>query len=68
MTDEQIKVFDGAMAMKICLPKHIQELYQCYTSAANIPRLGVDDNCYFQALQLNISPAIPWERRFVNIT
>jgi hypothetical protein len=44
--------------MKICLPKHIQELYQRYTSAANVPRLGVDDNYYFQALQLNISPAI----------
>ena len=35
--------------MKICLPKHIQELYQRYTSAANIPRLGVEYNCYFQA-------------------
>lgn len=50
--------------MKIALPNHIQDLYQRYTSAANIPRLGVEDNCYFQALQLNISPAIPWERRF----
>ncbi|KIJ98238.1 hypothetical protein K443DRAFT_628290, partial [Laccaria amethystina LaAM-08-1] len=54
----------GAFAMKICLPKKVQELYQCYTSASNIPRLGVEDNCYFQALQLNISPAIPWENCF----
>jgi hypothetical protein len=50
--------------MKICLPNHVQEMYQRYTSASNIPRLGVEDNCYFQALQLNISPAIPWEKRF----
>ena len=52
--------------MKICLPKKVQELYQRYTSASNVPRLGVEDNCYFQALQLNISPAIPWEKRFGN--
>ena len=50
--------------MKICLPTQVQELYQRFTSASNIPTLGVQDNSYFQALQLNISPAIPWENRF----
>lgn len=41
------------------LPKEHQERMAMQADLVNAPRIGVDNNVYFQAAQVNLSPAAP---------
>lgn len=45
-------------ALKIGAPKDYMELLKEHADIVNLPRIGVDENVAFPAVQANIAPAI----------
>lgn len=46
------------MALKIGAPEDYMRLLQEHADAVNLPRIGVDENVAFPAVQANIAPAV----------
>lgn len=46
------------MALKIGAPKDYMSLLEEHAEAVNLPRIGVDQNVAFPAVQANIAPAV----------
>jgi hypothetical protein len=45
-------------ALKIGAPKDYMHLLQEHADMVNLPRIGVDENVAFPAIQANIAPAV----------
>jgi hypothetical protein len=45
-------------ALKIGAPKDYMQLLEEHADIVNLPRIGVDDNVAFPAVQANIAPAV----------
>lgn len=45
-------------ALKIGAPKDYMQLLEEHVDIVNLPRIGVDDNVAFPAVQANIAPAV----------
>ena len=48
-------------ALKLGAPEDYMQLLQVHADAVNLPRIGVDENVAFPAVQANIAPAVKWE-------
>ena len=46
------------MALKIGAPKDYMKLLKDHADAVNLPRIGVDENVAFRAIQANIASAV----------
>ena len=46
------------MALKIGAPKDYMDLLQEHADIVNLPRIGVDENVAFPAMQANLAPAV----------
>ena len=46
------------MALKIGAPKDYMRLLEEHADMVNLPRVGVDENVAFPAVQVNIVPAV----------
>lgn len=46
------------MALKIGAPKEYMQLLQEHADITNLPRVGVDENVAFPAVQANVAPAV----------
>ena len=46
------------MALKLGAPKDYMRLLQEHADAVNLPRIGIDENVAFPAVQANITPAM----------
>jgi len=46
------------MALKIGTPKDYMQQLQEHADMVNLPRIGVDENVAFPAVQANIAPAV----------
>jgi hypothetical protein len=46
-------------ALKIGAPEDYMRLLKEHADIVNLPRIGVDENVAFPAVQANIAPAIP---------
>ena len=49
------------MALKIGAPKDYMQLLEDHADIVNLPRVGVDTNVAFPAVQANIAPAVAFE-------
>lgn len=49
------------MALKIGAPKDYMDLLQEHADLVNLPRVGVDENVAFPAVQANLAPAVALE-------
>jgi hypothetical protein len=45
-------------ALKLGAPEDYMQLLQEHADAVNLPRIGIDDNVAFPAVQANIAPAV----------
>ena len=54
----QINAQIAIMALKIGAPKEYMQLLQEHADITNLPRVGVDENVAFPAVQANIAPAV----------
>lgn len=52
------------MALKIGAPKDYMQLLEEHADFINLPRVGVDDNVAFPAVQANIAPAVAFDKAF----
>jgi hypothetical protein len=48
-------------ALKIGAPKDYMRLLEEHADIVNLPRVGVDENVAFPAMQANIAPAVSFE-------
>ena len=48
----------GMMALRIGAPKDYMDLLQEHADLVNLPRIGVDENVAFPAVQANLAPAV----------
>lgn len=46
------------MALKIGAPKDYMTLLKEHAEIVNLPRVGIDDNVAFPAVQANVAPAV----------
>jgi hypothetical protein len=46
------------MALKIGAPQDYMELLEEHADIVNLPRIGVDENIAFPAVQANLAPAV----------
>jgi hypothetical protein len=46
------------MALKLGAPEDYMRLLREHADAVNLPRIGVDENVAFPAVQANIAPAV----------
>ena len=46
------------MALKLSAPKDYMRLLQEHADAVNLPRIGIDENVAFPAVQANIAPTV----------
>lgn len=49
------------MALKIGAPKDYMQLLEEHADMVNLPRVGVDENVAFPAVQANVAPAVALE-------
>jgi hypothetical protein len=49
------------MALKIGAPKDYMDLLQEHADLVNLPRVGIDENVAFPAVQANLAPAVALE-------
>jgi hypothetical protein len=49
------------MALKIGAPKDYMDLLQEHVDLVNLPRVGIDENVAFPAVQANLAPAVALE-------
>jgi hypothetical protein len=49
------------MALKIGAPKDYMQLLEEHADIVNLPRVGVDENVAFPAVQANIAPAVAFD-------
>jgi hypothetical protein len=49
------------MALKIGAPKDYMQLLQEHVDIVNLPRVGVDENVAFPAVQANVAPAVGFD-------
>ena len=49
------------MALKIGSPKDYMQLLEEHADIVNLPRVGVDENVAFPAVQANVAPAVALE-------
>lgn len=49
------------MALKIGAPYDYMQLLEEHANIINLPRVGVDENVAFPALQANVAPAVALE-------
>ena len=49
------------MALKLGAPEDYMRLIQEHADAVNLPRIGIDENVAFPAVQANIVPAVTWQ-------
>ena len=52
------------MALKLAAPKDYTQLLQQHADAVNLPRIGIDENIAFPAIQANIAPAVTLHEAF----
>jgi hypothetical protein len=45
-------------ALKLGAPEDYMQLLQKHADAVNLPRIGIDENVAFPAVQANIAPAV----------
>jgi hypothetical protein len=48
-------------ALKIGAPKDYMRLLEEHADMVNLPRVGVDENVTFPAMQANIAPAVAFQ-------
>ena len=48
-------------ALKIGAPKDYMRLLEEHADIVNLPRVGVDENVAFPAMQANVAPAVVYE-------
>lgn len=48
-------------ALKIGAPKDYMRLLEEHADIVNLPRVGVDENVAFPAMQANVAPAVAYE-------
>lgn len=58
MFKNQINARTAMMALKIGAPKDYMDLLQEHADLVNLPRIGVDENVAFPAMQANLAPAV----------
>lgn len=46
------------MALRLGAPEDYMRLLQEHADAVNLPRIGIDENVAFPAVQVNIAPAV----------
>lgn len=46
------------MALKLGAPEDYMQILQEHADAVNLPRMGIDENVAFPAIQANIAPAV----------
>ena len=46
------------MALKLGAPEDYMRILQEHADAVNLPRMGIDENVAFPAVQANIAPAV----------
>ena len=49
------------MALRIGAPKDYMQLLEDHADMVNLPRVGVDSNVAFPAVQANIAPAVAFD-------
>lgn len=54
----QINAFTAMKALRIGAPKDYMQLLEDHADMVNLPRVGVDENVAFPAVQANIAPAV----------
>jgi len=52
------------MVLKLGTPKDYMRLLQEYADAVNLPRISIDENVAFPAVQANIAPAVALQDAF----
>lgn len=56
------------MALKLGAPEDYMQLLKEHADMVNLPRVGVDDNVAFPAVQANIAPAVALREAFGILT
>jgi hypothetical protein len=56
------------MALKLGAPEDYIQLLKEHADMVNLPRVGVDDNVAFPAVQANIAPAVALREAFGILT
>jgi hypothetical protein len=54
----QINAHMAMMALRIGAPKDYMQLLEEHADIVNLPRVGVDENVAFPAVQANVAPAV----------
>lgn len=54
----QINAHAAMKALRIGAPKDYLQLLEDHADMVNLPRIGVDENIAFPAVQANIAPAV----------
>jgi hypothetical protein len=49
------------MALQLGAPEDYMRLLQEHADAINLPRIGIDENVAFPAVQANIAPAVAFQ-------
>jgi hypothetical protein len=52
------------LALKLGAPEDYMKLLQEHADAVNLPRIGIDENVAFPAVQANIAPAVAFQDAF----
>jgi len=52
------------MALKLGAPKDYMRLLQEHADLVNLPRVGIEENVAFPAVQANIAPAVTLQDAF----
>ena len=60
----QINASMAMMALKLGAPEDYMQLLQEHADAVNLPRIGIDENVAFPAVQANIAPAVTLQDAF----
>lgn len=59
---KQINAHMAMMALKIGAPNDYMQLLKEHADIVNLPRVGVDDNVAFPAVQANVAPAVGFDQ------
>jgi hypothetical protein len=51
-------------ALKLGAPDDYMRLLREHADAVNLPRIGIDDNVAFPAVQANVAPAVSLQEAF----
>ena len=54
----QINASMAMMALKLGAPEDYMQLLKEHADVVNLPRIGIDENVAFPAIQANIAPAV----------